>query len=178
MAGVGGFEPPHGGIKIRCLTTWLHPKKETAKFLSFHGVIWLFYGGVQGERRRNCGDLLPSPSQEKSTKGLGERLPSVPKCSTDVGLLKLSSSDPFRGFSRPGSSGFETEDSRHRGEPDCFSQRSAHASVDEGIAATANSGGPTKCGSGQSCVHDLWRWRCCNREILYAISCARSTELT
>ncbi len=26
MAGVGGFEPPHGGIKIRCLTAWLHPK--------------------------------------------------------------------------------------------------------------------------------------------------------
>lgn len=25
MAGVGGFEPPHGGIKIRCLTAWLHP---------------------------------------------------------------------------------------------------------------------------------------------------------
>src|SRR5262249_55082323 len=25
MAGAGGFEPPHGGIKIRCLTTWLRP---------------------------------------------------------------------------------------------------------------------------------------------------------
>jgi hypothetical protein len=23
MAGAGGFEPPHGGIKIRCLTAWL-----------------------------------------------------------------------------------------------------------------------------------------------------------
>ena len=27
MAGVGGLEPPHGGIKTRCLTTWLHPNK-------------------------------------------------------------------------------------------------------------------------------------------------------
>jgi hypothetical protein len=27
MAGVEGFEPPNGGIKTRCLTTWRHPKK-------------------------------------------------------------------------------------------------------------------------------------------------------
>jgi hypothetical protein len=25
VAGAGGFEPPHGGIKIRCLTAWLRP---------------------------------------------------------------------------------------------------------------------------------------------------------
>ena len=25
LAGAGGFEPPYGGIKIRCLTTWLRP---------------------------------------------------------------------------------------------------------------------------------------------------------
>src|SRR5580692_5724966 len=25
MAGAGGFEPPYGGIKIRCLTAWLRP---------------------------------------------------------------------------------------------------------------------------------------------------------
>ena len=27
VAGAGGFEPPHGGIKIRCLTAWLRPKR-------------------------------------------------------------------------------------------------------------------------------------------------------
>ncbi len=27
MAGVLGFEPRYGGIRIRCLTAWLHPKK-------------------------------------------------------------------------------------------------------------------------------------------------------
>ncbi len=27
LAGAGGFEPPHGGIKIRCLTTWLRPNR-------------------------------------------------------------------------------------------------------------------------------------------------------
>ena len=26
--GVGGFEPPHGGTKNRCLTAWLHPNSE------------------------------------------------------------------------------------------------------------------------------------------------------
>ena len=25
VAGAGGFEPPYGGIKIRCLTTWRRP---------------------------------------------------------------------------------------------------------------------------------------------------------
>src|SRR2546429_2144327 len=25
LAGAGGLEPPNGGIKIRCLTTWLRP---------------------------------------------------------------------------------------------------------------------------------------------------------
>ena len=25
MAGAGGFEPPYGGIKIRCLTAWRRP---------------------------------------------------------------------------------------------------------------------------------------------------------
>ena len=29
VAGVEGFEPPNGGIKTRCLTTWRHPSVET-----------------------------------------------------------------------------------------------------------------------------------------------------
>ena len=28
MAGVEGFEPPNGGIKTRCLTTWRHPNAD------------------------------------------------------------------------------------------------------------------------------------------------------
>ena len=27
MVGAGGIEPPHGGIKIHCLTAWLRPNK-------------------------------------------------------------------------------------------------------------------------------------------------------
>ena len=26
LAGAEGFEPPNGGTRIRCLTTWRHPK--------------------------------------------------------------------------------------------------------------------------------------------------------
>ena len=28
LAGVVGLEPTNGGIKTRCLTTWLHPKSN------------------------------------------------------------------------------------------------------------------------------------------------------
>src|SRR5579862_10038137 len=28
LAGAGGFEPPYGGIKIRCLATWLRPSNR------------------------------------------------------------------------------------------------------------------------------------------------------
>ena len=35
LAGAGGFEPPNGGIKIRCLTTWLRPT-EPRKCPSAH----------------------------------------------------------------------------------------------------------------------------------------------
>ncbi len=29
LAGAGGFEPPYGGIKIRCLTAWRRPNSPT-----------------------------------------------------------------------------------------------------------------------------------------------------
>ena len=34
LAGAGGFEPPNGGIKIRCLTTWLRPKTRLESLLA------------------------------------------------------------------------------------------------------------------------------------------------
>jgi hypothetical protein len=39
MVGTGGFEPPGGGIKNRCLTTWLRPNidvqiKRSAFFIA------------------------------------------------------------------------------------------------------------------------------------------------
>ena len=33
MAGAGGFEPPNGGIKTRCLATWRRPKKTSLNSL-------------------------------------------------------------------------------------------------------------------------------------------------
>src|SRR6202158_297101 len=31
LAGAGGFDPPHGGIKIHCLTTWRRPNMLSGK---------------------------------------------------------------------------------------------------------------------------------------------------
>jgi hypothetical protein len=38
LAGAGGFEPPHGGTKIRCLTAWLRPN-----LLGSPGLIYLAF---------------------------------------------------------------------------------------------------------------------------------------
>ncbi len=35
-AGVAGFEPTHGGVKVRCLTAWLHP---TGHFCLFYACL-------------------------------------------------------------------------------------------------------------------------------------------
>ena len=37
LAGVEGFEPPYGGIKTRCLTTWRHPRRTQTVTLSATG---------------------------------------------------------------------------------------------------------------------------------------------
>ena len=44
VAGMAGFEPANDGVKVRCLTAWLHPYKKVVKkgiendSLSFSGV--------------------------------------------------------------------------------------------------------------------------------------------
>ena len=59
MAGAGGFEPPNGGIKIRCLATWLRPNdcgRLSAKPLTGNKAasgappVWL----ACDERRASC----------------------------------------------------------------------------------------------------------------------------
>src|SRR6476469_9466493 len=32
VAGAGGFEPPYGGIKIHCLTTWRRPNRPAGEW--------------------------------------------------------------------------------------------------------------------------------------------------
>ena len=49
MVGAGGFEPPHGGIKIRCLTAWRRPSARA----SAHSVV--------GLRRRRVKPALSAP---------------------------------------------------------------------------------------------------------------------
>jgi hypothetical protein len=54
LAGAAGFEPTHGGIKIRCLTTWRRPKNKQ-RFLEDIGDC-VNHPGVQERRRaqRHC----------------------------------------------------------------------------------------------------------------------------
>ncbi len=38
LAGAGGFEPPHGGIKIRCRTAWLRPSVRPCRMNADHSL--------------------------------------------------------------------------------------------------------------------------------------------
>src|SRR5277367_3745123 len=55
MAGAGGFEPPDGGIKIRCLTTWLRPNASQGS------------NGLGGKRADNSSGP-PAPQWPSRTK--------------------------------------------------------------------------------------------------------------
>ncbi len=55
LAGMGGFEPPNGGIKIRCLTTWLHPIRRQPVYRCSTGPARCGGGGVkEGTRGEHC----------------------------------------------------------------------------------------------------------------------------
>jgi hypothetical protein len=73
VAGAGGFEPPDGGIKIRCLTTWRRPNVP-------QGVLGLAESGrtiVRALARRNGWQggfaLAPSRNGGASFPTLRER---------------------------------------------------------------------------------------------------------
>jgi hypothetical protein len=36
--GVAGFEPTHDGVKVRCLTAWLHPIGRRGEATQFFGL--------------------------------------------------------------------------------------------------------------------------------------------
>jgi hypothetical protein len=55
LAGAGGFEPPDGGIKIRCLTTWLRPNASQGS----NGL-----GGKRADNSSGC----PAPQWPSRTK--------------------------------------------------------------------------------------------------------------
>jgi hypothetical protein len=67
MAGAGGFEPPHGGIKIRCLTTWLRPI-----------------------RRRACPPTARGPSSLPTRSSISEARGSLlPRCLWATALMRI-----------------------------------------------------------------------------------------
>ena len=46
LAGMAGFEPANDGVKVRCLTAWLHPygKKVVKKGIDTDS-LFIFWGG-------------------------------------------------------------------------------------------------------------------------------------
>ncbi len=66
LAGTGGFEPPHGGIKIRCLTAWRRPNARRNLVTSFQAdkpsrdsflrkIQEKSRGGARSDLRRRAG---------------------------------------------------------------------------------------------------------------------------
>ena len=81
LAGVEGFEPPNGGIKTRCLTTWRHPS-------SLHSILTrsaTSHAAANGSvrARRNCSNdpepaprRAPHPRRARSPRRCTRRCPS------------------------------------------------------------------------------------------------------
>src|SRR5882672_4182357 len=71
VAGVEGFEPPDGGIKTRCLTTWRHPNRaRTAGPLRPH----LADRSTSGER------LRPRQAKPRQAEGTFAQISAARAC--------------------------------------------------------------------------------------------------
>jgi hypothetical protein len=82
LAGAGGLEPPNDGIKIRCLTTWLRPKRDPPLYtlppvFARCGGRW----GDAGTMRERC-EIAPK-SRPRTTWATGGhfRAQELPMCS-------------------------------------------------------------------------------------------------
>jgi hypothetical protein len=90
LAGAGGLEPPNGGIKIRCLTTWLRPIGRRRRRRRSGRTIAAGCQPINGRRplgggrpvdRRGAGARLAPCNQAASTTAMGmrSRLRSAPR---------------------------------------------------------------------------------------------------
>src|SRR5262249_32759078 len=85
LAGAPGFEPGNGGIKIRCLTTWLRPKRTSGKLTGMvlfsnnrtgsappsrlgrgHHRSGLFCGSTVGEETKAGGAAPAHPRKQRA----------------------------------------------------------------------------------------------------------------
>ena len=71
LAGAGGFEPPHGGIKIRCLTTWLRPKTGGADTGAARTILAERSASNAPVRRRHIMPLENAPLGNACGQGAG-----------------------------------------------------------------------------------------------------------
>jgi hypothetical protein len=70
LAGAGGFEPPHGGTKIRCLTAWLRPNMNWLQRPTYMVLRWGASAGPQREHGGNIARLLPTCTRQFCTRQL------------------------------------------------------------------------------------------------------------
>ena len=76
LAGAGGFEPPYGGIKIRCLTAWRRPKaRRTIVAVSWAGNHLCEFNTCETPQRGWSAPLLGTPDLRAGTAlpGQGQR---------------------------------------------------------------------------------------------------------
>ena len=78
LAGAGGFEPPYRGIKIRCLTTWLRPKRLCR------------LTGRPPAGNRTAGEPSPCRRQDRSLSSARGWYPRIPS-GRDKGAVRAAS---------------------------------------------------------------------------------------
>jgi hypothetical protein len=71
LAGAGGFEPPNGGIKIRCLTTWLRPNARRTILAEARQINR--QKRLPGLTHLSCGNRLAKPVlRNRRFRGTGD----------------------------------------------------------------------------------------------------------
>ena len=76
---MGGFEPPHDEVKVRCLTPWLHSKDEdgiepSQKVLQTYALplcYSLISAGIEPAFLDRKSSVLPLDEETKDLKGQG-----------------------------------------------------------------------------------------------------------
>src|SRR5215212_4504780 len=72
LAGVEGFEPPNGGIKTRCLTTWRHPNCLTVRASAQVIQQWRPVEAARDDRAPRVRDAGRDPLRARSAREFSE----------------------------------------------------------------------------------------------------------
>ena len=101
MAGMAGLEPANAGVKVPCLTTWLHPSvagKSSGPERTLRPFRLEFYGVGDGTRTRDTRNHNPMLYQLNYTHHIGTEGTGTPEVWPISGLAggKFAGQSPFR----------------------------------------------------------------------------------